>query len=91
MPRPPNADDRDAWLADHEFALDDLAADAGIAATLVHAAAELVLIGLTDDAIYDHLRAHLLSLDGQHNELAGAPLVLREIRRLAATTEENRE
>ena len=52
--------------------------------------ADFVLMGLADEEIYDHLRAHVLSSNGQHNPLDGAPHVVRELRRyVAATTEEN--
>ena len=84
--------EREAWMDQHALALDELADETDVAIELVHMAAELVLMGLFDDEIYDHLSAHVLSLDGQHNPLGGAPRVVHEIRRLVgATTEENSE
>jgi len=40
---------------------------------------------LADQDIYDLLREHIVSMDGQHNPLAGAPRALEEIRVLAST------
>ena len=54
----------------------------------MHLAAALAIAGLDDEEIYEQLRGHVLSLDGQHNALAGAPHLLQEIRRLVAATEE---
>lgn len=85
-----NPSEREAWLDQHALALDELAYETDMAIELVHMAAEFLLMGLADAEIYDQLHAHVLSLDGQHNPLAGAAPVVHEIRRLVgATSEEN--
>jgi hypothetical protein len=76
--------DAQAWLDEHAQRLDAVADECGLAPGLVRLAAVLVLHGIPDDAIYDELNTHLVSLDGQHAPLAGAPHALDEIRRIAS-------
>lgn len=76
--------DIEDWVRAHDAPLEAIAGATGLPSHLVHVAAALVLAGASDDHIYDHLRAHVLSADGQHSPLAGAPRALAQIRQLAA-------
>ena len=79
--------DVEAWFEAHATSLEHLAHEAGLAPGLVHLAAALVLAGLDDDEVYEQLGHHVLSLDGQHDPLAGVPTALHEIRRLVAAND----
>jgi hypothetical protein len=72
------------WVRGHDASLENIARDTELPTSFVRLAAVLVLEGLPDHEIYDLLREQVISLDGQHNPLGGAPLALEQIRLLAA-------
>jgi hypothetical protein len=75
--------DIEDWLRDHDASLEGIARETKVSEHLVHLAAMLVLEGLPDEAVYEILGEHIISMDGQHDPLAGAPLALGRIRMLA--------
>ena len=78
-------DDVERWIGGHERELHELGEQNRANDDAVHLVASLVLHGWTDDAIYEQLRELIPSNDGQDSPLADAPVLLRELRRLAAT------
>ncbi len=78
--------DIEHWIDLHETELHDLAERTDTHDDTVHFLATLVLAGWTDDAIYEQLRELIPSLDGQRSPLEDAPVLLEEVRRLAATS-----
>ncbi|MGZ6946314.1 MAG: hypothetical protein ACXVL8_20645 [Acidimicrobiia bacterium] len=77
--------DIERWIGLHEAELHELAERTETHDDTIHFLATLVLAGWTDDAIYEQLRDLVPSLDGQRSPLEGAPALLEEVRRLAAT------
>jgi hypothetical protein len=78
--------DVERWIDLHEAELHELAQRADIHDDTVHFLATLVLRGWTDDAIYEQLREMIQSPDGQRNPLEDTPVILEEVRRLAAAS-----
>jgi hypothetical protein len=78
--------DVERWIHVHETELRDVADRAGARADTVRLLATLVLGGASDPEVYDALRAHVLSLDGQRNPLEGTAELLDQVRRLVAST-----
>jgi hypothetical protein len=78
--------DIEHWIELHETELHQLAEREGAHDDTVRFLATLVLTGVTDTDIYDHLRQLIPSPDGQHSPLAGAAELLHEVRQLVATS-----
>lgn len=78
--------DIEDWIRAHGDRLEDIARDTDLSPYLVHLAAVLILEGLADDEIYGMLGEHVISMDGQHNPLTGAPEAIEEIRLLALSS-----
>lgn len=78
--------DVERWIDAHEVELRSIAERAGAHDDTVRVLATLVLGGLTDDEIYDHLRAMIPSPDGQHSPLVGAPELVLAVRELISAS-----
>jgi len=78
--------DIEHWIELHETELHQLAEREGAHDDTVQFLATLVLSGANDTDIYEQLRELIPSPDGQRSPLAGAPELLREVRRLVATS-----
>ena len=78
--------DIDTGSRAHEEELADIAGGTDLESPLVHSGAGAVLVGFEDAQIYDQPHALVLSLNGQHHPLAGAPRTLEEIHLFASAT-----
>lgn len=78
--------DIERWIDLHEHELLELGERLGAHEDTVHFLVTLVLTGSTDSDIYEHLHELILSPDGRHSPLAGAPELLAEVRHLVATS-----
>lgn len=72
------------WLQDHVGGLERIAEERDVQPEVVMTVAVLVLAGMDDDEVLVQLRSSLLSQDGPTDPLAGASVVIGEVRALVA-------